>query len=136
MPVRPVVAFVLVGALLVLSVGIGSALFVGSGQRGRVQAPRQPTSTVEPGTPQIVSLLAPSPLPTEVGTQVLDTAVVDTMTPEVVPTLAPSATALPPQPPPATATATRVPTRRATPAPERTGGPVLVPNKHKGVRWV
>src|SRR5436853_2918206 len=118
MPVRPVVAFVLVGALLVLSVGIGSALFVGSGQRGRVQAPRQPTSTVEPGTPQIVSLLAPSPVPTEIATQVPDTEIADTMTPEVAPTLAPSAMALPPhppQPPPATATATRVPTRRATP---------------------
>src|SRR5262245_46735840 len=115
MPARPVIALVVFGALLVLSVGIGGALFAMQGERARPAMIPQPTTTVAPDTPQIVSLVEASPEPTYAPTPFPDTP-----TPVVVPTDAPLPSATPVAPAVVIPTATTVvltPTPRPTPRP-------------------
>ena len=133
MPARSAPALVVLGALLVLSVGIGSALFATQSGRLRVATAPPPTVTVAPDTPQIVSLVDPEE-PTPAPTRPLAIP-----TPAVVPTESPLLARPPSVPtmvPPTATTVALTFTPRPTPRPERTGGPVVVPNNHKGVRWV
>lgn len=141
MPVRPVVTLVALCALFALSVGAGSAhlLFsMAQSNRAPVRATPGPASNAQPldlKTPVVASAIqAPTSPPT---VQTIFT-VTPTSKPTNTPTVMPSAT----QPPTATSASTSTPTSTHTPIPrqmlltERTGGPVTVPNKHKGVRWV
>jgi hypothetical protein len=125
MPSRAALALVI--ALLILSVGIGSAFLLSGASSGRgsqalsaLQA--EPTGTTEPGEPSATSV---PPTSTPEGEPAPTSTVTSTPDP---PTLTPTETAIP--------TITPTDTPFPTPAPERYGGPVVVPNNHKGPRWV
>src|SRR3954453_3251211 len=118
---RPVVLYVILGALLIFAVGFGGAFMfieVTSGE------PHPTSTTPPPPTPPATTLptppeeqpsavaIAPGAVPTTEPTPLDTPTVTDTPTPEPTDTPYPTAT------------------------PEASGGPVTVPNNHTGPRWV
>src|SRR6266540_3720999 len=120
MPPRIVFSFVVM-ALLFLSVGFGSALLLSRASPGgkkQIEPPATPSASV-PVSPTTPGEVEGPASPTETQESVV-TASTDkpTSTLARTPTSGPTETLLPTLPP------------------ERYGGPVTMPNNHKGPRWV
>lgn len=139
---------VLIGLLLFLVLGAGMLMMPGvratdkaaPAPSGPTRAaamlpvvPASPTAAPSPRTPlqedgEII------PLPTNPSPVESTPAALSANQLPVVSAVAPMAAPLPPTDVPAPPTATDVPLPPS--APERVGGPVVVPNKHAGPRWV
>ena len=134
MPARSVLTIVLLCALLILSAGVISAFLLtnsrppakSAGQSRAEILPGSPTAFRETtgGSPATPGDAAPEPQSTIRGESGPVTQAGDT------------ATAAPGSPPTQTSAPSRTDTPYPTRKPEKVGGPVILPNNHKGVRWV